>query len=349
MKPIILLATCLFLLISIPKIANADAILSSVEQKYKADNPALFEKYLVANSLISLPGKHPANLEQANVELTEILELNLNFAPAYVAYARLVLETGFVPDQIVTSVYSRLYAEDTVNTAETAVLQALKLEPGYADAYVLLGYIYQYRHLFIDARMALRNADRLGSNSPWLYLYYATLMEREKKWPAARLLFEVVLDTEITDKSAYHFALFGYASTYKFTGDYERADILYQQVIEYEPTAAHLNSYCSFLVFQMADFKRAIEVGERSLALSSENYTKEILGMALYARWAEVSRSLDDGEAPALFERASKVFPEILTAMDQLGKNPNTRSISYIIAEKVDDIIAQSKKEGKKM
>jgi len=349
MKPIILLATCLFLLISIPKIANADAILSSVEQKYKADDPALFEKYLVANSLISLPGKHPANLEQANVELTEILESDLNFAPAYVAYARFLLDTGFVLDQIITSVHNRLYAKDTVNNAETAILQALKLEPRYADAYLLLGYIYQYKNLFIDARMALQNADRLGSKSPWLYLFYATLMEREKKWPAARLLFDVVLSSETTDRSAIHFALFGYASSYKFTGDYEKADKLYQQAIEHEPTVYHLNSYCSFLVFQKADFKRAVEIGERSLGLSSAKYTKQILGMALYARWAEVSRSLDDSEAPALFERANEVFPEILTAMGELGRFEVTRSVSYIIADKVDEIIAQSRKEGKKM
>ncbi|MEH6525898.1 MAG: hypothetical protein V7723_07465 [Sneathiella sp.] len=349
MKPIILVIIGLFLLISVPTYANADAILSPVEQKYKTNNSALFEKYLSAKALLNLPGRHPENLEQANAELTEILEINLNFAPAYVAYAQLSLEIGYITGQVMGHDSGPGYSKDSKTRAETAVLQALKLEPTYADAYALLGYIYQKMYLYREAKLALQNADRLGSKSPWLYLYNATLLEAEKKWEAAGLLFQVVLDTAITDRPAYHFALYEYANTFRFSGDYETADVFYQQAIEYEPTASHLNSYCSFLIFQMADFKKAVEVGERSLALSPSDYTKEILGMALYARWAEVSRSLDDGEAPAMFDRANELFPEILTAMDRLGKHPNTRSVSYIVAEKVDEIIAQSKKEGKKM
>ncbi len=218
---------------------------------------------------------------------------------------------------------------------EVSIDQALDLEPRYAEAYVIMGRIHISRYDVEHARDALKNATLLGSESPWLYLFYADILKGEAKWNASRLLYKVVIDAEITDKSAYHKALQELATNYQATGDYETAELWFQRAIEFEPSPTCLNNYANFLIYRKADFKKAIEVGERSLEIASTEEGKSVLGTAYYARWALVNELSGECAAQPLFDKAHEIFPELLTAMGNLSRFPKTREVSKILDKKI--------------
>lgn len=337
----LLVAVCL------PASAIASQPLSPAEAKYQQKSPELFDKYMKAKNLISLPGERNEELEEANILLAEIFEADISFAPGYVEFARLIYKTGYRPGQLIVSNFGIRYEVETWEHAEIAIKQALKLEPRYADAYLMLGRIHISKFQNLDAHTALNNAALLGSRSSWLYLYYADILNENNKLKAARLLYQIVIGQEVTDKSAYHQALLELAINYKTSGDYEMADIWFRRAIELKPTPTCLNNYASFLIYRKADFKKAIEIGERSMEIATTEEGKIVLGTAYYARWALVKELSGESEAQPLFDKAHEIFPELLTAMGNLSRFPKTREISRILDKKVRQMIEQGKPKKK--
>lgn len=337
---------CLFLFCLSTGGVHAAGPLSPVEAKYQAEYPALFEKYSKAVTLIESPGRNPAGLKEANVLLGEIIKANLNFAPAYVAYARLTFLLGFDPGQLSNNLRPS-YAEGTTDRVQAAARQALNLEPSYADAYLPIAFAHIYWGEFEQARQALQMADALGSKSPWLYLYNAKILFGERKYDAAKLLYQFVLDQEVTDKSAYHHALFELANSYRFSRGYDEAEVWYLKAIDYAPRPSHLNTYASFLIYIRTDFDKAIEVGRRSMELETTYFTNFITGIAYYAKASTIEAESGEYAAQPYLDTATEIFPEMLTAMSQLGNHRNTRHLSWFLDRKIRKTIenARSRKQ----
>lgn len=320
-------------MMSVP--AKAEPWLSIIEKQYAERHPVLFEKYFAAKRLLSSHEIGDNNVVEANALLDEVLKSEINFAPALREYGRLYL--------VATDGSLR---QSTLKNAEKAIQHAIKIEPTYADAYVLLGHVYTLKRLNNFAQEALQTADRLGARSPWLYLNFAKLLEKQNKKSAARVLYKHVIDGPSSNTNAYGFALHNIARNYQFSGDYNSADEWYKKSIEFRPRAHYLTNYANFLLFQLGDADKAIRYGEEALEKHTSDYIEFTVGTAYYTKWARVTKAQGEEFAQTYFDRAREIYPSIVTAFDKISNYPPTRDAAELIAEKMKEMTNSHSKKG---
>jgi Tfp pilus assembly protein PilF len=142
----------------------------------------------------------PALLASARQELERVLHENPSFAPAYRELARY-----FIMD----SVRGYGYEEKHLLAAEAALKRAVKIDPNNSDAFVLFGHLYQLMDRSEEAKQALRKAEVLGTDSPWLHLNWAEILYSEGKIDEANARYKAVVDGGTVDFKALRSARWG--------------------------------------------------------------------------------------------------------------------------------------------
>jgi tetratricopeptide (TPR) repeat protein len=119
-------------------------------------------------------------------------------------------------------------------------LKAIRLEPNYENAYVLLGFQYMNDNKLEKAKNSLMKAEKLGSKLPWLDLNWALLYEKENKYNEAEKKYNNVFNSKTTNLYAYYYAFEGLAKLKEKEGDYESIDKLLKKYIEHK---TNVNKY----------------------------------------------------------------------------------------------------------
>lgn len=294
-------------------IVYAQTWISPIDKKYQSSHPELYKKYDEARSHLDSYRGNQEDLIAAKTLLDSVIQNRKDFSPAYREYGRLYIKAGHISSQ--------RFQPGTLSNAESAILESIRLEPNYADAYVLLGHLYTLNKKYKDAEEALNKAGNIGTELPWYHLNYADLLKYQGRMKESLPHYMAVIESDTENKNAYDYALLGVALHYRSTGMYDKADFWYNKLIEFNPTAWNLGEYTKYLLFWTGDIDKSILYGEKSLSVMNYGLGRFNLACAYYAKWAKSSGQ----DASELFNRAYMLYPDTDRVIQMLSRYPATR------------------------
>jgi len=314
MKYAILLATLLFL-----SVCTAATWVSPIDEKYQSKSPKLYQMFVESRSLLDSHRGDRAVLVAAKEKLDFILSEDSKFAPAYREYARLYMKAGHIS--------SGNYPKGVLVSSEAALLEAIRIEPDYADSFVLLGYLYTRKKLYDQAEKALIKAGEIGTELPWYHLNYAALLKRTGRLDQALSHYMAVVNSETDNRNAYSSALSGTAFYYQIAQNLPEAEKWFLKYAEYDQSAWGWGEHSRFMTFNMRDFDQGIESGEKSLSLMSYGIGHLNLACAYYGKWYELRES-NPVKSKAYYEKAYALFSDTEEAVRELSLYKATRDVA---------------------
>lgn len=244
----------------------------------------------------------PSVLEEARARLDRILLDDPKSAAAYREYARYHIMAGFIRNDDVIP--------RSLTAAEQSLKTALRLNPNYAEAYVLAGHLYFLQRRNTEAKAALVKAEGLGTSDPWLHNNWADILMAEGKSEEAASRYQRVIDSGTRNAKAMTSAFDGLVHYYQRTGRLADAETMYRRKIAYEPgTAWSYGNYAAFLLCRKDDADAAIRQFKTALGLMNYGVARAGLAAALYRQWAAESSRGQREEAGATLSEAMRLRP----------------------------------------
>ncbi len=298
---------------------------SPIDEKYAEKNPELFSQFDQARSLVDAYAGQTSMLREAGTLLSSVVDTDPEFAPAYRELGRLFIVQGHIS--------YRRFKNGSLSAAEEAILMSLKIEPEYADSYVLLGHLYTQMRRYEEASEALQTAETIGSGSPWLALNWAELHRLVGNYQAAIPLYQRVVDSDTSNEKARAAALSGVTTMHIVQGQLDAANLGYQKQIQFRPDDAWTwGNYSGFLLRYYEDVDGAIDAGRKAIELMDYSAGRYALGSALYTKWAMLK---DDpnlaAEAQRYFDEAYSIYPYLDNVVDRTYQNPYTQITAFAL------------------
>ena len=314
MKYAILLVALLF-----TSISNAATWVSPIDEKYKEKYPDLFAGYIEARNLLDSHRGKRVTLILAQKKLDMILKENEKFAPAYREYARLFMKAGHIS-------YGN-FENGALGSAEAAILESIKIEPEYADSFVLLGYLYTKNKSYDKAENSLKKAEIIGTKLPWFHLNYADLLVKTNRSDQALPHYMAVVNSDTDNRNAYSSAILGTALYYRVNNNLPEAEKWFLKSAEYDQSAWNWGEYSKFMTFWVGDFDKGIEAGEKALSIMSYGIGRSTLACAYYGKWYELRQS-NPKQAQAFLDKATVLVPNLEKSAAKLSRYEPTRNIA---------------------
>ncbi len=308
-------------------LAVAAEQLSEIEIKYKSRNPALYAQFVEARVLLDSWRGQGEVLSKAYQLLTNVTQADRNYAPAYREFGRLYIMSGLINGDN--------FHPESLERSEAAILKSIEVEPGYADAYVLLGHLYTNMRRYADASAALTKGEKIGTNSPWLHLNWADLLVKQGDHERAFQRYLAVANSKTENKKAMSSAIEGVIGYYVGTGQLEQAEEWYKKSVAYEPsTAWGWGNYASFQLFSRGNFEGAINNAEKALSIMNYGMGRYILACALYAKWAAaLEKDGNVAQAQPIYDRAYQIYPDVDKVIEETKMYPKTKYVATKLIE----------------
>ncbi len=274
--------------------------------EYEGDlSPNGSRNYKHARQLLDNYRGRASHLEGARVALTQVIDENPSYAPAYREFARYVIMRGHIR-------YLR-FREGTLEAAEALLNRATEIDPDYAEAYVLYGHLYRLMGRYEAAMQALDKADRLGSTSPWLHINWADIHIDEGRHEEAAKRYREVLKSGGDDRRANTAAYEGLIKYFKSTDNLDAADRTYREAIAAEPENAwNYGNYAEFLLCTKDQYDLAIARAREALKRLDYGVGRLILASALYRKWAQfVVNEERPQDGRHVFQEAESIYPDV--------------------------------------
>lgn len=239
-------------------------------------------------------------LNTARVKLDSILRSNPNVAAAHREYARYHIMSGYISGNRV--------APASLAAAERSLNESLRLNPRYAEAYVLAGHLYFLQNRLPDAMDALAKAKAIGTSDPWLPLNTADVLIAQGKLDEAALNYQSVIASGTKNSKAMLAAFSGLIRCYENTGQLQKADEAYKRKIAYEPQSAwSYGNYAAFLLCTKDDAEAAIAQFRKALDRMNYGMARSGLAAALYRKGAMGAEGRHPTDASALLREAQSL------------------------------------------
>jgi TolB-like protein/Tfp pilus assembly protein PilF len=232
------------------KIANAlETTLTQTEKDrintMPTDNLEAFEAYVRGRQLMA--SRESAQLEQAVEELNRAVELDPEFALAWV---------GVADSHMLWWQYGTFDPKQGMTISEAAIDRALMLDDQLGEAYASKGTNHFTKREFDQAVTDLQKAIELSPNYATAYHWYSLVLREfplraQERVDFARRAFELDPNSEIVGRNL--------ADTYRDQGLYSRAEQRYLAIIENDPGFATAYGGLSNLYQNEGRFDLAME------------------------------------------------------------------------------------------
>lgn len=275
---------------------------------------------MAARNILDSWGGDGQALMQAHIRVLRALKAAPDDCLALKELARYQMLSGFINNRYVEyhkHVYTvGNFSPGSLEKAEATVRRAIKINPHFAEGYVLLGYL-QYQHTNIDeAAKTLSKAEKLGTDDPWLQLNWAYIDTAKGNYSAANTRAERVLASSTTNQkaitTAYQFLIKGY----KRTGEYEKVVTIYDRRIKERPNDAWLRgNFAAFLTGTLNRNNEAIAQARAALRIMDYGVGERTLAMALYRKWSDMVVQQKAREGERYFKEAYAIYPDLADVM----------------------------------
>ncbi len=192
-------------------------------------------------------GERRDNLKKSLEYYQKAVEKDPNFARAYIGISEFYISDGDPKTPVL----------DRVAKAKAAVLRALELDNGLAEAHIAFAELkYQYEFDWTGAGTEFERAVELKPNDPYFHLaHFWYLMCQERFDDAKR---ELDRAQELTPGSIRLNKAQGVLLL--FRREYEKAISHYQKIREVDPSSIHRNQFTMSVAYQrMGLYKEAVE------------------------------------------------------------------------------------------
>lgn len=218
-------------------------------------------------------------LETAKEKLDDVLRADPYAAPAHREYARYHIMSGYVSGNTVEPA--------SLAAAERSLNEAIRLNPTYAEAYVLRGHLYYLQNRLTDAMNALTKAKEIGTEDPWLHLNSADVLMALGRLDEAASSYQSVVASGTKNSKAMLAALGGLINLYESTEQVRKLEETHLQKIAYDPkTAWWYGNYAAFLLCDKDDAEASIVQFRKALELMNYGVARNGLAAALYRKLA---------------------------------------------------------------
>ena len=235
------------------------------------------------------------------------------------------------------------YQPGTLEKAEALLREAVKVDPKFAGGYVLLGHVLAQQLRPEDAADALRKADALGTEDPWLQLNWASVHELLGETEAAKKRWMGVLEGGTSNERALMRA-------YEFAIDYLRgqekhdeAIVAWRDQIARWPREAWLRGNLAIYLHSLGRYEECIVEARGALRIMDYGFGRGTLTGCLYSRWAQLILEGKRDEAQAIFEQAWKMDSDTNSLMVRVAQaNPQKDLVRVLVQEKRASIDARA-------
>ncbi|BBI99900.1 hypothetical protein FGKAn22_15930 [Ferrigenium kumadai] len=301
-----------------------------------------------SRELLDSWGGETSILIQAREKLVHALKVDPQDYLALKELARSQIAEGYINNRNVTyqkNIYVvGNFVPGTLEQAEATVREAIRINPSFAEGYVLLGYI-QYQHSKLDeAAKSLAYAEKLGTDDPWLQLNWASINYAKGDYSSGNKRVERVLHSGTTKNNvlntAYEFLISGYIRT----EEHNKAVALYEERIKQNPNDAWLRgNFAGYLTNTLGRNDEAIIQARLALNIMNYGMGEQTLAMALYRKWADMVAQGNAKNGEVYFQEAFKIFPVLSEVMAYGASSPVGENLAKaLVSEKGISIDAQA-------
>lgn len=217
--------------------------------------------------------------------------------------------------------------------------QAEAIDPTNPAAFVLKGHVLTNMQFYGDAGKALDEAERLKSDSPWLFLNRADLLKAGGRNREAADLCGAVIERGTDNLKALGAAYHCRALYRRMVRDWDGADSDYRAVLEREPDdAIAMTHYIYFLCFHRDRCSEAAELQVRLRSVSRIRDVDTVDTLLRYDNWGRLAakHGVDSPEAVQALEAAQQLLPDLGLVMPRYaGKQGNQPLLKALLAKGV--------------
>lgn len=298
------------------------------------------EQEQVVGKAIALLDSNTGDMDELQLAadgLQQVLDANPRHVQAHIEMARFYLKFGCTSDSCEPEFSMR--ADDELDAA-------LRIDPGSANAFVLRGILRLYEMRLDESLEALDQAEKIGTDNPWLYMNYASTYLKMHDWDKALASLEK-LERQISEgkKVPRKIVLYMHSlmtDAYEKKKNYSSADLHYRKIIVMDPGSSYARgNYAGFLLWKIGDIDGSIAEATKALELMNYPLAHYVLGQAQYAKWAQLRKS-DPGHAKLFFIKARENLPDIGFAITNgscsLGQNVALQTLIEGLVERGESI-----------
>jgi tetratricopeptide (TPR) repeat protein len=279
-----------------------------------------------ARELLDKAFGQSAAVDDAAQKLYQALALDPGYAKAYVQVCRLQIIGG--PDA------GRMFASLGADTAEMAIVEALKLDPHDGYAWVLKAHLYIDTHHLAEAKQALLQADKEGTDNAWLKLHWAEVYEEQFELELAADNYRAVIAGGTTSVRALAYAYQQLTNYYVMKHDWDRAEETYRADLKFEPDNSRVRADYAAALVRHARFSQAIQPARDALQTGGDGAARRTLGLALYGHWATLlAQGSDRKSALTYLEEARSVLPDLRRVAYEAYQKSNSRIIAQTLVK----------------
>jgi tetratricopeptide (TPR) repeat protein len=255
-----------------------------------------------ASTLLDRWTGEPGLLEEARSELEGVLASNPSSAEAYFLHARY--------DMDVAMRNAVDYDQAGLEVAERSLDRALSIEPGYVDAYILMGRLHNLQGRPEDAWSALQQARKLDAANPLLAVNEADLLMAKGRYSEALQRCEAAVRAPAIRNFVRSHAEGCMIDAYTGMHRYDDVDAMYRSMLARDTTNPwSRGNYALFLLCTKQDADAAIRQATAALQLMDFGNARTTLAAALYARWAGLENAGRHDEAERAWAQADASTP----------------------------------------
>ncbi len=323
MRNRIKLICTVFLLVFITQVHSECDWISEVDKEYRLKNPVLYGKVKLANEKISSSNGRQSLLHEAELLLSDVINADNKYAPAYIQYARLMSKYGHQS--------GNRFSQGELKTKEQYLQRALSLSPGYDYALALMGFTKMFQGDLEAATDWYRAAEAAGTKYPYLGAQLAQLSTKKREYDKAIEIatrsYEEHTNCPDIAVSIINEIIFAYSAK---GNDFEIVEYWQKKRLELDPSIAwNWGDYSKFLLFDKNDYEAAIVAAEKALSLMNYKVGRRLLAAAMFAKWAEISEDpIRVDEAEKLFNQAKTIYPDNLNMAKTLSKDSDLLSVA---------------------
>ena len=286
-------------------------------------------------------------LSEARSILERLIGQNAQFDAAYVELARVAMRSNWGPEGL--------------HQAENLLSSALQIQPGSANAKILLGYVYSHQNHFAKAEALFADAASSNPRNLWLWANWGELLAMQGKFDEAMVKYREAIARPMTHDTydrARADAYRNLLALLKRRKDLNGMEALYKQrVAEFGPGSCYSSDYARFLLQVRGDAQGAIDLAHRALNQNCEDAeARQILGLAEYVKWASTTGAqrteslnqarifLPAGPMPlyllATSERTTPAAKQLIASGEQIDQRDNDKLTALAYALQNQDLAA---------
>lgn len=251
------------------------------------------------------------NLNQASDILSRVLQANPKNKEAHFERARFLIQSGHIN--------YRNFQPGTLSNAAKELEYAIKQDPSWGKAYVLLGHVQYLGGNPTYAIELFKKAEALNTDYKWLYINWGNALVDINDFSGAEIKLTKAKarnDLTVNELSGLNEALI---NVYSRQGKIDNADQVYKDNINLNPNPAWAHgNYADFLLLSKGLPDASIEEANKALKIMDYGMGHIILGRAQYAKWAQLA-NIDPTTADKYYVNAQKNAPNLAWVLPLIG------------------------------